>query len=680
MLGDWLTWFIEHALRVFAEAWSYCSSNQIMQATLLPIAMASAHQLWVSACALVRNVLLCSVDFDEYTTRDALHQHLRDANLDTTDCVVLVAGSDEPLPNKSSARLELRSHRVTPMLHIVPDLVPGSRSWVWVPGESAWRLPFVQIFTPGKTSTLWESLPTPIKTLAQSMFPTTHRNSGGGDMDNRGGGYGGYDRTTTVSSLRWNAHLIAKVVQDAVEADDERRNKHCDVRVVRGSSWKPLAKPRRALSSLVLCAEQRAMLSRVAQFRTRRLAFTKMNLPYQQFFLMWGPPGCGKTSFLQALAAEHRMPLFMLQMSDKSLDRERLRTLLNDTADRHCILALEDVESAFPREKSAEVLETERAAREARAEGNSEMMEAMAGMMAQQQGANGGGGALMPPAPQRIRARGQTVTARDFVKLMTGALAAQPSGRIVCLTTNHVDKLHPALVEFVEQGGGTRIEFPEAGLQMIRHQFLMFFKEDGDDAGCRTRPHMEETANTKKQAEQNQELGVDTPSELLQALWCDFESAFTRTFGAHKTFSCSAVLRYFMRFRDAPAETARRLELLAAAEVFSLREASDTGGGGMTAEEVEQRCQEHVDKNPAAAAAAPPPLPALAPTLRNVSWHPGPDANADAVSRRPRLSRGSTMRALSMRAVLSSLVQGEQLELYPGAGMPSMPRSMTSSA
>ena len=60
--------------------------------------------------------------------------------------------------------------------------------------------------------------------------------------------------------------------------------------------------------------------------------------------MLHGPPGTGKTSFLQALAITHGMRLYMLQVSSQSMTKERLATLLAETEGDRCMVALEDAE------------------------------------------------------------------------------------------------------------------------------------------------------------------------------------------------------------------------------------------------------------------------------------------------------------------------------------------------
>ena len=61
---------------------------------------------------------------------------------------------------------------------------------------------------------------------------------------------------------------------------------------------------------------------------------------------MYGPPGCGKTSFIAALAGELRFSICVLNLSDRGMSDDRLMHRLAD-APENSIILLEDVDAAF---------------------------------------------------------------------------------------------------------------------------------------------------------------------------------------------------------------------------------------------------------------------------------------------------------------------------------------------
>ncbi len=61
---------------------------------------------------------------------------------------------------------------------------------------------------------------------------------------------------------------------------------------------------------------------------------------------MYGPPGCGKTSFITALAGELHFSICVLNLADRGMSDDRLMHRLAD-APENSIILLEDVDAAF---------------------------------------------------------------------------------------------------------------------------------------------------------------------------------------------------------------------------------------------------------------------------------------------------------------------------------------------
>lgn len=69
-------------------------------------------------------------------------------------------------------------------------------------------------------------------------------------------------------------------------------------------------------------------------------------IPYRRGYLLHGPPGSGKTSFIQALAGDLDYNLCILNLSERGLTDDRLHLILSIIPER-CLMVLEDIDTAF---------------------------------------------------------------------------------------------------------------------------------------------------------------------------------------------------------------------------------------------------------------------------------------------------------------------------------------------
>ena len=51
-------------------------------------------------------------------------------------------------------------------------------------------------------------------------------------------------------------------------------------------------------------------------------------IPYRRGYLLHGPPGCGKSSFITALAGDLQLGICVLNLSERGLTDDRLNHLL----------------------------------------------------------------------------------------------------------------------------------------------------------------------------------------------------------------------------------------------------------------------------------------------------------------------------------------------------------------
>ena len=88
-----------------------------------------------------------------------------------------------------------------------------------------------------------------------------------------------------------------------------------------------------------------------SRYGTPSLAFSisKMNvagIPYRRGYLLHGPPGSGKSSFIQALAGALNYDICLLNLSERGLHDDKLIHLLSNVVERSIVL-IEDIDAAF---------------------------------------------------------------------------------------------------------------------------------------------------------------------------------------------------------------------------------------------------------------------------------------------------------------------------------------------
>lgn len=121
-------------------------------------------------------------------------------------------------------------------------------------------------------------------------------------------------------------------------------------------------------------------------------------------YLLHGPPGCGKTSLIKAVAGELKLDVSLISLSAKELTDDILGCAMARLQHRS-IFVLEDVDAAFAKDPQG---------------GSTSGGEARVGMM------------------------GNGLSFSGLLNAIDG-IAAQ-EGRIVIMTTNHIEKLDPALI------------------------------------------------------------------------------------------------------------------------------------------------------------------------------------------------------------------------------------------
>lgn len=202
------------------------------------------------------------------------------------------------------------------------------------------------------------------------------------------------------------------------------------IRVANYGAWTLSARvASRPLGSVVLDGDQAGLLlADMREFLACQQWYHATGVPYRRGYLLYGPPGNGKSSVVKALASELGMSVYLLMLSDPEMNDNRINDLLGRVPDRNLLL-LEDVDCAF--------------AQRQRNTGN---------------GQNSG------------------LTFAGLLNALDGVAA--PEGRIVIMTTNHIDRLDPALIR--PGRADVKLLFDNATTAQAQRLFERFFPEHGE--------------------------------------------------------------------------------------------------------------------------------------------------------------------------------------------------------
>jgi mitochondrial chaperone BCS1 len=234
----------------------------------------------------------------------------------------------------------------------------------------------------------------------------------------------------TLRVIGRNQDAARSLLEDARGVALKRRSRKIEVFSACYDSWQRIdERDPRPLSSVFLPNDTADHIVKdVKTFLESQPWYAERGIPWRRGYLFHGVPGSGKTSLICALAGQFRMNLYILNLGNPYLTDDHLMALLSRVSARSFVL-LEDVDAAFnQRDKSDEAK--------------------------------------------------NKLTFSGLLNALCGAGSRE--GSLVFMTTNHLDRLDPALVR--PGRADFRLEFGHATAEQANRMFLAFFPEaDGAD-------------------------------------------------------------------------------------------------------------------------------------------------------------------------------------------------------
>ncbi|XP_026323717.1 mitochondrial chaperone BCS1 [Hyposmocoma kahamanoa] len=155
--------------------------------------------------------------------------------------------------------------------------------------------------------------------------------------------------TVTLTSFGRDKQIYYDILEEARTMALKQHEGMTLMYTAMGADWRQFGHPRRRrpLHSVVL---KEGLGDRILQdcldFIDNPQWYIDRGIPYRRGYLLYGPPGCGKSSFIMALAGELEYNICVLNLSERGLTDDRLNHLLS-VAPEQSIILLEDIDAAF---------------------------------------------------------------------------------------------------------------------------------------------------------------------------------------------------------------------------------------------------------------------------------------------------------------------------------------------
>ncbi|KAG0018338.1 hypothetical protein BGZ80_007298 [Entomortierella chlamydospora] len=227
----------------------------------------------------------------------------------------------------------------------------------------------------------------------------------------------------TISTLGRSRKLIQSLILEAQLKFIERdKSRTVIFQADQYGAWRRTkSRPKRPLDTIVMDPKLKNYIVEDAkEFFASESWYSERGLPFRRGLLLYGSPGTGKTSFIHALAGELGLNIYVVNLSSKNLTDDTLSELVSDTPSR-CLLLIEDVDAAFVQRESKDA-------------------------------ATG-------------------ITFSGLLNSVDGVSAQE--GRMLCMTTNHLERLDEALIR--PGRVDVRARFGKATQSQAEELFIKFY-------------------------------------------------------------------------------------------------------------------------------------------------------------------------------------------------------------
>ncbi|KEF60960.1 uncharacterized protein A1O9_02524 [Exophiala aquamarina CBS 119918] len=263
--------------------------------------------------------------------------------------------------------------------------------------------------------------------------------------------------------LGWSARPIRDMLEELLQSYNVEKSKT----VIAVShpfedttSWAwSIEVPARSLKSVSMDGQDKlSLIADVESFLKGRQWYKDRGMPWRRGYLFYGPPGTGKSTTVMALASHFTLPVFSLQFHPTLTDMGLLG-MLRRVDDQNGIILLEDIDSSGIEDRRGDCTQNEFAS------------------------------AIPSKPPSQVVFKNTRVTLSGLLNALDGP--SSPEGAIYIMTTNHANRLDPALIR--PGRIDYRLKFDLASQEQARSMFLHVYGPASADIAPET---LEELAST----------------------------------------------------------------------------------------------------------------------------------------------------------------------------------------
>lgn len=236
--------------------------------------------------------------------------------------------------------------------------------------------------------------------------------------------FGGVFETLTLTCWGHSRRLLQSLIEESMHAYMQREEGKTIIYTADHGNWQRFGAPRlvRPLSSVILQQGlSERLVSDAHEFLHSSQWYADRGIPYRRGYLLHGPPGTGKTSFVTALAGHLGMSICVVNLNNPDLSDGSLLHLFNATPGKRCIILIEDIDAA-PSSLSRTSTSDDTSNDE---QSSSSQSVIVANQMITSTRVN------------------NNITLSGLLNAIDGV--ASQEGRLLFMTTNHYERLDPAL-------------------------------------------------------------------------------------------------------------------------------------------------------------------------------------------------------------------------------------------